>query len=259
MAASTPRTESPDYGVDTPDVIRRLLMWGSVALVIHFATPTIARLLPPQLLLALHDMRWSLAGMGYFFVATACWLLWASRSGKLRLRDRVLDALPWRGDEEMLDVGCARGLFAIGAARRLPRGRAVGVDGWQPNDPLRSGPEPARRNARLEGVAARVDIQAGEPRRLPFDAGRFDVVLSAWTLHRLPTRTERRRALEEMVRVLKPDGRLVLIDFRHAREYAETLRELGFAVQLGAPSWLFIAPSTLLHAQRAGSGTQEDR
>jgi len=48
----------------------------------------------------------------------------------LRARDRLLDGLGLTGQENLLAVGCGRGLLLIGAARRLPNGRAVGVDLW---------------------------------------------------------------------------------------------------------------------------------
>jgi hypothetical protein len=38
-------------------------------------------------------------------------MLWGSKVGKLRLRDKVLNALRWRGDETVLDVGCGHGLL----------------------------------------------------------------------------------------------------------------------------------------------------
>jgi len=37
--------------------------------------------------------------------------------GKVRERERLLDTLTWRGDEQVLDLGCGRGLMLIGAAR----------------------------------------------------------------------------------------------------------------------------------------------
>src|SRR5215208_5553655 len=54
-----------------------------------------------------------------------------SKVGKYRECERLLDSIPWRGDEIVLDVGCGRGLLLVGAAKRLRTGRAVGVDIWQ--------------------------------------------------------------------------------------------------------------------------------
>jgi trans-aconitate methyltransferase len=50
--------------------------------------------------------------------------------GKLRVWERELDRVGLRGDEQLLDLGCGRGAMLIEAAKRLPTGRAVGVDLW---------------------------------------------------------------------------------------------------------------------------------
>ena len=46
-------------------------------------------------------------------------MTWSSKVGKLRERERLMDALGLRGDETVLDVGCGRGLLLNAAARRL--------------------------------------------------------------------------------------------------------------------------------------------
>ncbi|MBA0085829.1 MAG: 50S ribosomal protein L11 methyltransferase, partial [Acidobacteria bacterium Pan2503] len=57
-------------------------------------------------------------------------MLFYSKVGKLALRERLLDKIPWRGDESVLDVGCGRGLLAVGAAKRVSSGTVTGVDVW---------------------------------------------------------------------------------------------------------------------------------
>lgn len=254
MAPSSPPTpppETPDYGIDAPEAVRRFLSFGTVLVVLQFAMPSIVGLLPMSLAVPLRGIAPTLGIMGYVFVATAGVLLWGSRVGKLRLRDKLLDALPWRGDEQVLDVGCGHGLMLIGAARRLHGGQAVGIDSWKDAEVSRNRPEAALRNARIEQVADRVEVRSADARNLPFDAGRFDLVMSNWTLHQLAEREERERALREMIRVLKPGGRLLLVDIRHGREYAAFLRAQGMrSVQLGMPHFLFVVPTLSVSAQK---------
>src|SRR3546814_20708266 len=125
--------------------------------------------------------------MGWAFVITACVMLWGSKIGKVRLRDKVLATLPWRGDERVLDVGCGHGLMLAGAAQRLLTGRVIGIDIWRSEDQARNSPEATLRNLRLEGVSERVGVRTAAAPDLPFAAGSFDVVISTWAT------TEKRR------------------------------------------------------------------
>ena len=48
----------------------------------------------------------------------ACWMLYDSKVGKLRERERLLDLMPWRGTEAVLDLGCGRGPREVRPDRR---------------------------------------------------------------------------------------------------------------------------------------------
>ena len=129
-----------------------------------------------------------------------------SKVGKFRERDRLLDSIPWRGDETVLDVGCGRGLLLVGVAKRLRTGRAVGVDIWQSKDQSGNHPEATYKNAQVEGVANRVEVKNGDARQLPFKDGTFDVVVSSLVLHNIRDASERKKAVQEIARVLKGGG-----------------------------------------------------
>jgi arsenite methyltransferase len=117
---------------------------------------------------------------------------------KLSGLERFLDLIPWRGDEAVLDVGCGRGLLLVGAARRLTTGKALGVDLWRSADLTGNEPAAMLDNARLEGVADRVEIRDGDARLLPFVDASFDVLLSGLALHNIPDRDGRRQAVREI-------------------------------------------------------------
>src|SRR5262249_2594462 len=163
-----------------------------------------------------------------------------SRFGKLRLRDKILDGIEWRGDERVLDVGCGRGLMLVGAARRIPNGKAVGVDIWQAVDLSGNTPDKTRANAAAEGVADPVEVRDGDARTLPFEEASFDVVLSSTALHNIYDPVERAKAIREIARVTKPGGRVAIFDIRHSGEYAAVLKDLGWAeVERSRPYFLF--------------------
>jgi SAM-dependent methyltransferase len=58
--------------------------------------------------------------------------------GKFRHRDHMLSLHQWRGHEQVLDVGCGRGLLIAGVAKRLAKldksGHVTGIDIWSTKD-----------------------------------------------------------------------------------------------------------------------------
>jgi ubiquinone/menaquinone biosynthesis C-methylase UbiE len=149
------------------------------------------------------------------------YMLWASLVVKVRGRDEILDLITWTGHEQVLDVGCGRGLLLVGAARRLTTGKAIGVDLWIQKDQSSNQPTATLKNASLEKVSDRVSVQTGDMRQLPFADGSFDVVVSGWAVHNLELGQDREKALAEMVRVLKPGGSVLLNDIVNREEYEE--------------------------------------
>jgi SAM-dependent methyltransferase len=134
-----------------------------------------------------------------------------SPRARRRARRRMLDAVPWRGDERVLDVGCGNGFLLVEAAKRLTTGKATGIDVWLADAGGQSG-EALWRNARLEGVADRIEVRDADARVLPFADGTFDVVLASLMLHHAGRAADRERELRELARVVKPGGTVVLYD-----------------------------------------------
>jgi ubiquinone/menaquinone biosynthesis C-methylase UbiE len=115
----------------------------------------------------------------------------------------------------------------IAAAKRLRSGRAVGIDIWSAKDLSGNTLQNTLRNAELEGVRERVEIETGDATKMRFPDASFDVVLSNLCLHNIPSRAGRKRACEEIMRVLKPGGRAVISDMIHIRAYASWFRAAG--------------------------------
>jgi ubiquinone/menaquinone biosynthesis C-methylase UbiE len=239
MSSETSRLA--DYGIDAPTVVRNLALGGVAALALAVVLVFVAG---GAALIAF------LLGVGLLAAAAA--MVLSSRILKLRERDRILAAIPWRGDERVLDVGCGRGLMLIGAAHHLATGKAVGVDVWSARDQTGNRPAATRTNARIEGVGDRVEVLDADARELPFEDASFDVVLSSIVVHNIPTHAGRVAAIREITRVLKPGGRVAILDIWNTRTYARLFSDLGLAnVRRSGPRFLF-SSARLVTASKPG-------
>ncbi len=124
----------PDYGLDAPKLVRRFAVRGALFIAFGGLLYYSNRNTSPGAALAIASI--SLA-VGITFAAIAIIMVWSSRVAKPKVVHRILDTIPWRGDENVLDVGCGRGLFLIAAAQtaeerqgyrrgRLAGGRSLG-------------------------------------------------------------------------------------------------------------------------------------
>jgi ubiquinone/menaquinone biosynthesis C-methylase UbiE len=119
------------------------------------------------------------------------------------IKRRVLSRAQIAGGEEVLDVGCGTGTLAVAAARAAADVKVTGVD------PDRSILARARRRATEAGLEIRFD--EGTATALPYPDASFDVVLSTLMFHHLPDDAKRKTA-NELARVMRPAGRLVVAD-----------------------------------------------
>ena len=169
----------------------------------------------------------ALAAAGGAVVAgSAASYLYSTGPGKRAIWAQLLDELGLRGDEHVLDVGCGRGAVLILAARRLPAGRAVGADIWRRRDQNGNSRAAAERNAAAEGIRDRVEVADADARDLPFASESFDLVVSSLAISNIRKADGRVQALREAVRVLRPGGRLRIVD-DGADRYAAVLRDAG--------------------------------
>jgi ubiquinone/menaquinone biosynthesis C-methylase UbiE len=185
------------------------------------------------------------------FCAIGGYMVWSSRTGKLQLRDTLLDSLALNGDEKMLDAGCGRGLMAIGAAKRLKAGKVTGIDVWDASVLSGNSADAAKANAKLEGVADKVRFEAGDVRKLVYPEKSYDLAVSALAIHNIGDRDGRDKAVREMFRVLKPGGRLLILDLFHVGEYAAVLTKEGAQdVTVASHGFLWCLPTKAVVAKK---------
>jgi ubiquinone/menaquinone biosynthesis C-methylase UbiE len=131
------------------------------------------------------------------------WLL--TRGREAAFRERIISLAGVQPGYSVLDIGCGTGTLAIAASRHVGAGGSVyGID---------PSPEMIARAAR-KAAKARVPVvfTRAAAEQIPIEDGRFDVVLSTLMLHHLPLKI-REPCAQEIRRVLRPGGRLLVVDF----------------------------------------------
>jgi demethylmenaquinone methyltransferase/2-methoxy-6-polyprenyl-1,4-benzoquinol methylase len=138
-----------------------------------------------------------------------------SYGGIARYYDRVLEPMnaplrsagmrvfPVSEGTTVLDVGCGTGAHLEAYAEA--GADCSGID-----------LSPAMLDVARERLGGRADITLGDATSLPYDDASFDLVFTSLFLHELEPDV-RGSVLEEMVRVVRPDGRILIIDFRVGR------------------------------------------
>jgi len=123
------------------------------------------------------------------------------------LRKDVCDSLGLKTGMKSLDVGTGHGLFAIEIAKQLKIGEVIGID-IADNGVIR-----ARKLVKEAGVVDIVSIAKMDAVKLSFPDGSFDLATSVLGMRDIYMTRGRRgvkKAVEEMIRVVKPHGKIVL-------------------------------------------------
>jgi ubiquinone/menaquinone biosynthesis C-methylase UbiE len=118
----------------------------------------------------------------------------------------VIELAGIQAGDKVLDVGCGTGSLTLTAKTYAgPEGEAYGID---------AAPEmiaAARNKAAQAGM--QVNFKVGLMEALDFEAASFDVVISRLAIHHLPDDLKG-KGFAEILRVLKPGGRLLIADFK---------------------------------------------
>jgi demethylmenaquinone methyltransferase/2-methoxy-6-polyprenyl-1,4-benzoquinol methylase len=126
----------------------------------------------------------------------------AGTQGFLRLRDEIVGLAALQRDDRVLDIGAGTGLLALAIAPQVGSVCAVDIS-----------PAMCRRlSAKLaERAIANAEVVTTSAVTLPLEQASFDVVVSNYCFHHMPD-ADKERALREVLRVLRPSGRLVIGD-----------------------------------------------
>lgn len=130
------------------------------------------------------------------------------------IREELARRLP-RRSVNVLDVGTGFAGNALFLAKALPEGSRI----WtlDPSDEVLAR---AKKSLRAEGLDHRVEFVRATVEKTDFGGHFFDLIFSVMALHHLKNLGD---ALDEMTRVLKPGGKVILVDFE-----PKAARELEF-------------------------------
>ena len=119
---------------------------------------------------------------------------WRGRAARLAVQE---------GQGQALDVATGTGDFALDLARKPGIERVVGLDFAPKMLPL------ARQKAQRRGLSQRVNWMLGDAQALPFPDDRFLCITCGFGLRNF---SDKEKALKEMTRVVRPGGRVVILD-----------------------------------------------
>ena len=152
-------------------------------------------------------------------------------------------------DQHVLDVACGTGRGTVGLAQAVgPMGRVDALDLSE------SMLEQARIKMEKRGLSDRVHFRQGNARKLPYPEAAFDVLYNGYMFDLIPL-DGFSPILREFARVLKPGGKLVLVNMSKPDErktFFETIYEKGWAVMPCRPVLMssFLAPAGFTDVQR---------
>lgn len=214
--------KSIDFGIDAPNLFIGFIVGSLLSLGVLVASQLFFK---PNLITSIITI--SLAVIAVYLGCMGSLMYCYSKFIKIKDAQKLLSSRQWTGNEKVLDIGCGRGLLLINAALWLTNGKATGIDIWSTSDQSNNSQENTIKNLDLADVANICDVQTADMRMLPFEDNCFDVITSGWAIHNLDKLEDRKQAINEIVRTLKPGGDLLISDIVNQAEYVKLLNDFG--------------------------------
>lgn len=123
--------------------------------------------------------------------------------------DLLFNALDLKPGDVFLDLACGRGVYTLAIAERFGQaGRIIGVDLWA------EGIDQLNAEAQSRGLSAVEGLVGDAGAKIPAADASVDVLLIATALHDFYNDGIADEALREITRTIKPDGRIVIVEFK---------------------------------------------
>ena len=132
------------------------------------------------------------------------YMKWMTLGQERALREMTVSLAQVKPGDCVLEVGCGTGTLTLAAKRQAgPSGKAFGID------VIPGMIELSQRKAAQANE--NITFQLGSIDDIPFSENQFDVVLCSFMIFHMSEKT-RRKGIAEIYRVLKPQGRLLVLD-----------------------------------------------
>jgi demethylmenaquinone methyltransferase/2-methoxy-6-polyprenyl-1,4-benzoquinol methylase len=141
------------------------------------------------------------------FIKLFCFIFNGGFGGERRWRQLIVEGIDPRPGEKIVDICCGTGTLSIMLAEKLAgTGEVVGIDLSSRLLDL------ARKKQKPGGVT----FLEGDAQKIPFSHGHFHKGVICGALHEMP-REVRRKVLAEAHRVIKPNGRIVVVEHNNPK------------------------------------------
>ncbi|HMK54018.1 MAG TPA: class I SAM-dependent methyltransferase [Methanobacteriaceae archaeon] len=121
---------------------------------------------------------------------------------------RVLTSIKLAEGDVFMDAGCGDGFISIEASKMVGSGKVLAVDRYSPSlDTL-------RQNVKDQKIENLQVIEADLTKKLPLEDATVDLCLMANVLHGFIYNEEMNEVIPELIRILKSDGRLAIVEFK---------------------------------------------
>jgi ubiquinone/menaquinone biosynthesis C-methylase UbiE len=209
-----------DFGIDAPTAIRNLFITSFSALIVFIGSII---LIPVNLLITIFEICLLLVFFSTLIIPV--FMIISSKYSKISNRDKLLERVNLNGEETILDIGCGRGLFAIGAAAKITTGKVYGIDIWNSKDLSENAETSIDKNIRVSGLEKLVELRTEDMRQMSFPDNYFDIVIASFSIHNITEAGERKRALSEILRVTKGSGKIIIVEFKNTKEYVTYFKD----------------------------------
>jgi SAM-dependent methyltransferase len=149
-----------------------------------------------------------------------------------QIQELVLEYIDWDGEGQALDIGCGNAPLTIRMAKKFPNAHVTGIDYW--GGMWEYSKSVCERNARIAGVADRVNFQKASASALPFEDESINAAVSNLVFHEVSDAKDKRDVIKEALRVVKKGGKFAFQDlflekrvFGEVEDLLETVRSWG--------------------------------